>query len=388
MTVGIQGHNLPAPLFHKIGEYTALPYLARQVSKEWEAAIDQDTNQRWWGALFNAYVQHPFFVLYTKRALTLGGGQDKTMQGRVKEVFRLVVQDAKALGSYKRCDEPLSLTAFETLLGNDQQRQVSIEMRYGLIPLQIGYNSPEQLAEIQAAQNDLKQPLEIHDWLNANQAWLRDRGRDLGLDQWNRELVFVGAIRSLFPEIGFFHQLVKLHVSHNKLTQLPYEITKLTSLQTLNMSHNDFTEVPAMVFQLDTLTSLNVASNYSLKDLPEALTNLSELQSFDCDNTEISAFPKGFEKLKQLHDIQCPEELARTLPTEKFPKLYWLNGDKIIRKEIAAVPSLADLALPAPVLAAKEKPCNQQLCEFFSRCFSCIVETLSSCLAWLIAKFN
>ncbi len=388
MTVGIQGHNFPAPLFHKIGEYTGLPYVARQVSKEWKGTIDQDTNQRWWGALFNAYVQHPFFVLYTKRALTLGGCHDKTMRECVKEVFRFVVQDAKAIGAYKRCDEPLSLAAFETLFAKDQKRQVGMGMRMGLIPLQNGYNSPEQLAKIQAPQNGFKHPLEIHDWLYANQAWLRDRGRDLGEDQWNREFYFTGGMEVLFPEIGFFHQLVTLDLSHNNFTHLPYEVSKLTSLQTLNISYNKFTEVPAIVFQLDTLTSLNVRGNYSLKDLPEALTNLSELQSFDCGNTEISAFPKGFEKLKQLHDIQCPSELAGILPTEKFPKLYWLNGDKIIRKEIAAVPSLADLALPAPVLAAKEKPCNQQLCEFFSRCFSCIVETLSSCLAWLIAKFN
>lgn len=391
---------LPPPLFHSIGVYTGLPHVVRQACKKWRDSIDQGGDRYWWGALFNAYVQHPFFVLYTKRALTLGNCQDKTMRERVKEVFRLVVQDAKALRSYNPCQEPLSIAAFERLLGSEQQ-QVQNDMRRGIAALRRGYNSDEHVAKIRAAEDALTNPAEIHDWFNDNQGWLRERGKVLGHDQWNTAFHYTGddtginldvrnkkKIYHLMPEIGFFYQLIELDVSHNELTHLPEELSRLTNLRTLDIRRNSFKELPAVLLKLATLTSLDIGST-DIRELPEEIANLSELQTFHFDQTGITSLPKGFEKLRQLSDIRCHYLIARILPKEKFPQLAWINGVPVeqIPEELAEFTSLAVLPLAAIPLP-EEKPCKQTLCEFFARCFSCIAETITSWLSWLIAKFH
>jgi hypothetical protein len=321
-------------------------------------------------------------VLYTKRALTLGGCQDKTMRERVKEVFRFVLQDAKALNRYKRCQEPLTLAAFDTLLDDNSKAEVRRNLALGLFAFVEAHNTEEQLAKLKAATTHDPLGIKAHDWLYANQAWLREQGKHLGPDYWNRELKFHHNLTHLFPEIGFLHHLIKLDFTDCEFTHLPDEMSKLTNLQSLNISRNKFRRLPEVIFKLDKLTALNVSVNWDLQELPEGITHLTELQSLSFTNTAIRALPKGFEKLKELNDVSCPNEVAATFPREKFPRLKWLNTTQVewLPPKIKLEPVLL---LPAPALTPVEPSWNKRICDFFSHLFSCIVETISSWLAWL-----
>jgi Leucine-rich repeat (LRR) protein len=75
--------------------------------------------------------------------------------------------------------------------------------------------------------------------------------------------------------------VVVLDVSGNNLTgSLPAEIRKLTNLETLDASDNDMTGIPAEIGQLSKLRIISYANN-NISGLPLEIGNLKNLETLD-----------------------------------------------------------------------------------------------------------
>ncbi|WP_043996845.1 leucine-rich repeat domain-containing protein, partial [Microcystis aeruginosa] len=61
----------------------------------------------------------------------------------------------------------------------------------------------------------------------------------------------------------------KLYLSNKNLTEIPTEITQLTSLQVLFLSNNQISEIPEALAQLTSLQVLNLSDN-QISEIPEA----------------------------------------------------------------------------------------------------------------------
>lgn len=85
--------------------------------------------------------------------------------------------------------------------------------------------------------------------------------------------------------------ITALDLSGNTLTgALPAEIGKLSNLETLDASDNNLTGVPAEVGQLSKLRVINFANN-DISGLPLELGNLSKLETLDLrGNPNISTY--------------------------------------------------------------------------------------------------
>uniref|UniRef100_K3WQS8 Disease resistance R13L4/SHOC-2-like LRR domain-containing protein n=1 Tax=Globisporangium ultimum (strain ATCC 200006 / CBS 805.95 / DAOM BR144) TaxID=431595 RepID=K3WQS8_GLOUD len=103
------------------------------------------------------------------------------------------------------------------------------------------------------------------------------------------------------------YHLVDLKLSHNKLTQLPAAMGKLSALRQLDVSHNTLVSLPPSLMQLKKLVQLNLHNN-SLTAIPENVDECSAL-----------------ERLLISKNSSLP-----TLPPRlcKLPNIKWLQMDK------------------------------------------------------------
>lgn len=75
----------------------------------------------------------------------------------------------------------------------------------------------------------------------------------------------------------------ELDLNHWGLTELPPEITQLTSLETLMLSANILTTIPPEIWKLTNLTSLDLTKNL-LSEIPSKIKLLKNLISLDLRN--------------------------------------------------------------------------------------------------------
>ena len=73
------------------------------------------------------------------------------------------------------------------------------------------------------------------------------------------------------------------HGNTNNLTELPETISQLTQLQTLDLSLNNLSSLPQGFSALNELTTLNLTHNI-ISQIPEVLATLTNLQSLDLSN--------------------------------------------------------------------------------------------------------
>ncbi len=78
-------------------------------------------------------------------------------------------------------------------------------------------------------------------------------------------------------ELSFLKNLEGLWLGNNKLTYLPAEIGNLNQLEILNISNNQLVRLPDSFKNLKSLERLHIEKNPNLRNLSEALSNLSSL---------------------------------------------------------------------------------------------------------------
>ncbi|TEW51683.1 leucine-rich repeat domain-containing protein [Psychromonas algicola] len=96
-------------------------------------------------------------------------------------------------------------------------------------------------------------------------------------------------------EIGQLSNLIELNLEENGLTTLPEEIGQLSKLTKLHIESNLFEHFPVILCQLTSLDTLEMRCRRTeIKEIPEALTNLKNLEEFSINLAEKSNIPEQF----------------------------------------------------------------------------------------------
>ena len=108
-------------------------------------------------------------------------------------------------------------------------------------------------------------------------------------------------------EITNLINLENLFIENSSINEVPKGISKLKELKSLSFDSCDLITLPEEIGQLSKLKKLFLAYNYKLKELPQSLKNLINLEELDIRETSIT-----------------PENLSRF--ASSFPKLKYLNN--------------------------------------------------------------
>jgi Leucine-rich repeat (LRR) protein len=87
-----------------------------------------------------------------------------------------------------------------------------------------------------------------------------------------------------------------LDVSSNRLTALPLEIGKLTSLSSLYVGYNKLKTLPSEIGDISSLEKLNIMMN-DIDFLPLSICNLKNLKELDVSFNNLSSLPRGLGNL-------------------------------------------------------------------------------------------
>ncbi|XP_011404741.1 PREDICTED: ras suppressor protein 1-like [Amphimedon queenslandica] len=90
------------------------------------------------------------------------------------------------------------------------------------------------------------------------------------------------------PELFSARHITKLILSHNKITELPAEISNLTGLEYLNLFNNQLEDLPSTISTLPKLRELNLALN-RLCELPRGFGSFPSLQILDMTYNNLSS---------------------------------------------------------------------------------------------------
>ncbi|MEM9271473.1 MAG: COR domain-containing protein [Cyanobacteria bacterium P01_F01_bin.143] len=94
----------------------------------------------------------------------------------------------------------------------------------------------------------------------------------------------------------------KLYLNDMKLTEIPEAIANLTQLQTLNLCRNRITKIPDVIANLTQLQILDLSHNLISK-IPDAISHLTQLQILDICINNVSNLPDSIKNLQKLNSI-------------------------------------------------------------------------------------
>lgn len=117
----------------------------------------------------------------------------------------------------------------------------------------------------------------------------------------------------------------KLSLAWQKLTALPPEIGRLTSLQTLNLSGNQLTTLPPEIGRLTSLQTLNLEDNW-LTALPSQIGRLIRLQALNLSGNVLTMLPRD---LALLLDAGTIIDLVGNSLAEPLPELIQRGLDAL-----------------------------------------------------------
>jgi Leucine-rich repeat (LRR) protein len=120
------------------------------------------------------------------------------------------------------------------------------------------------------------------------------------------QTIFLPGLRMegfLPPEISLFSNLVNLDLSHNKITYVSKELTKLQRLNWLNLEDNKLLGTfPSWIGDLTSLSVLNLKRNNLSGTIPTTFQNMHELHTL---NLEYNSLSGDIQQLKGLNQIQA-----------------------------------------------------------------------------------
>jgi hypothetical protein len=103
-----------------------------------------------------------------------------------------------------------------------------------------------------------------------------------------------------------YHTVYHVSLKYMGLRELPNWIGSLTNLQSLDLSDNELTELPDSISSLTNLQSLDLLNN-RLTELPDWISSLINLQSLDLWGNKLTDLPDWIGSLTNLQslDISC-----------------------------------------------------------------------------------
>jgi internalin A len=108
-----------------------------------------------------------------------------------------------------------------------------------------------------------------------------------------------GADLTDLPTLVFGMDLRSLDLSHNQLTDLPDELSQLSNLEHLVIASNPLQRIPEVVLSLASLEDLDVSSTH-LTEMNPSIARLRRLQMINCDNNPLVDLPSALSRLPQL----------------------------------------------------------------------------------------
>jgi len=121
-----------------------------------------------------------------------------------------------------------------------------------------------------------------------------------------------------------------------KLTELPESLSQLTQLESLNVALNQLTVLPEWLGQLTQLQSLNVALN-QLTEVPEWLRQLTQLQSLNLGHNQLKDLPEWLGQFTQLQTLRLGGCQLTEVP-EWLRQLTQLQSLNLAHNKLTALP--------------------------------------------------
>ncbi|XP_017035694.1 leucine-rich repeat-containing protein 40 isoform X7 [Drosophila kikkawai] len=139
------------------------------------------------------------------------------------------------------------------------------------------------------------------------------------------------ALVELPPEIGKLEKLMRLNVSHNKLSQLPRETYSLPELRHLNISYNAFNELDPDISDLHMLEFLDAGHN-NIQSLPGGIGFLVRLTALLLPHNHIKELPPDLVNMRSLQKLDLMQNDLTCLPEDmgllrKLECLYLQHND-------------------------------------------------------------
>lgn len=108
-------------------------------------------------------------------------------------------------------------------------------------------------------------------------------------------------------------KLIKLDLSYNHITEIPYQIGEMIMLRELVGSFNKITGIPKEIGRLKRLKKLFLNSN-KIKRVPEELALLENLEELHLNENSLEALPVTMEKMVNLRILKLCNNKLRTVP--------------------------------------------------------------------------
>jgi Leucine-rich repeat (LRR) protein len=116
--------------------------------------------------------------------------------------------------------------------------------------------------------------------------------------------------------------IVKLDLSKQKLKNFPEDIRKLTNLQYLDLSRNKINKIPDWIAELKNLQFLILYKN-KIDSLPVRFGELSHLKYLILNRNGLTYLPHSIGNLKELLYLDLWDDNVTTFPTE----IKYLSGN-------------------------------------------------------------
>jgi small GTP-binding protein len=152
-----------------------------------------------------------------------------------------------------------------------------------------------------------------------------------------KSLILYNNAFEVFPhEIIKLQNLTKLEMGRNFLTELPIEIRDLKNLKSLSIWENQFQQFPLEILGLSQLSELFLDGN-DLRVLPDQISRLDKLKILSASGCQISEISKGVCSLKNLAVLKLNRNYLSSLPVAII-RIRGLSKLELVRNKLSSLP--------------------------------------------------
>jgi internalin A len=138
-------------------------------------------------------------------------------------------------------------------------------------------------------------------------------------------------------EFARINQATELNLARSGLKHLPEAIGELTKLETLILSHNELAELPSTILNLTQLKHLDVSHN-QLTTLPQAIGRMENLTNLHLVANRLKRIPHSIGELIHLRKLDLNGNYLTRLP-ESIARLQQLETLYLANNRLSEIPS-------------------------------------------------
>ncbi|KAJ4841432.1 Plant intracellular Ras-group- LRR protein 7 [Turnera subulata] len=138
-------------------------------------------------------------------------------------------------------------------------------------------------------------------------------------------------------EISKLINMQRLVLAHNVIERLPSNLGKLQYLKVMTLDGNKITSLPDELGQLVRLEKLSISGNM-LADLPETIGSLRNLSLLNVSNNKLKSLPPSIGSCFSLEEVQADDNQIENLP-DSVCNLIHLKSLSLDRNNVSQIPS-------------------------------------------------